>query len=116
MIPLDHQRVAGQSDNSLDQIVPAPGADADGLQDRADHHLGNRLLNVRLGRIAEDNNVASLGLVPIERELVDHHPIVHLDCGEHRFGWDPEGLNEKGLDDDGDDEGRQQQTGELRPK
>src|SRR3990172_9403304 len=103
-----------KADDSLDEVISPPGPYPDCLQHRPDHSFGDGFLDLGLARVAKNDDVTPLRLAPFLSELVHHHPVVHLDSGQHRFRWDPEWLDQESLDYDGNDESSEKETGQLR--
>ena len=116
MVVLYQDHLAGKTDHTLDEIVTSSGADPNGLEHGPDHSLGYRLLDLGLGRVSEHHDVAALGFAPVVGQLVDHDAVVDLDGREHRLRRDPERLDQERLNDDSNDQGGQEETGQLSPE
>lgn len=110
---LDEDRLAGKSDDPLDEVVTATGPNSYGFEDRPNHGLGNSFNNLRFARVAKNDDVPASRLAEVIREFVDHYPIVDLNRHFHGGRRDPERLDQKSLDDDRDDERHEKKTRQL---
>ena len=110
---LDENGLAGKSDDSLDEVVAATGSNSNRFEDRANHGLGNGLNDLRFARVAKNDDVPAPRLAEVVREFVDHYPIIDLNGHFHGGRRDPERLDQKSLDDDGDDERHEKKTRQL---
>ena len=81
---LEDQRVAGQADDPLDQVLD----------------LGVGLA----GRPLEDDDVAAVDVVELVRQLVDQHPITDVEGVHHRRRRDLVGLEQERPDEQRDDQ------------
>ncbi len=68
------------------------------------------------GSAGSRDDVPPLGLAELEGELVDHDPVVDVNGVEHRLRRDPEWLDQESLDDHGDRQRSEEETGQLGPE
>src|SRR5215207_1769439 len=67
------------------------------------------------GRV-EDDDVTDRGVAEARADAVDEHPLADLQRGDHRFGRDPVGLHQEGLDAERQPEGDDDDEDELEKR
>lgn len=109
--------VAGYPDHTLYEVFFPRRRRAKGTRDRTQktfdriarlgvpHFRGERVESV------EDDDVASVDGAEMINELVDEHPIAHQEGVLHRLRRDEKRLYHEGLDDQGETQGQQHESG-----